>query len=146
MVMVRNLNSLKEYILMKILSTFPLLIAALVVAGCSGPTGGSSSSDATGPESTADSVTFASAVQPIFQERCAKCHIQGSKGDLSLESRESTLAGGEEGSDIVPGDSAGSLLYQMVSGQAEKRMPPKGDPLSDDEIATIQSWIDAGAN
>ncbi len=124
-----------------------LAMATILFAGCSSPSG--TSDDATTSADgapAAPSVTFAADVAPIFEARCAKCHIEGEKGELSLASLESALAGGKKGDDIVPGDSANSLLVKMISGQTEKRMPPKGDPLSDAEIATIQQWIDGGAN
>jgi len=47
---------------------------------------------------------------------------------------------------VVPGNGEGSLLYQMVAGTTEKRMPPKGEPLSAEDVATIKSWIDSGAH
>lgn len=119
----------------------------VVVAGCTpkegGTGGGGDAGGAAAP--SAGGATFASAVQPIFQGKCAKCHIEETKGGLSLASLQSTMDGGKKGPDVVAGDADGSLLYQMVSGQAEKRMPPKGDPLSDAEIATIKGWIDGGA-
>lgn len=126
-----------------------LALVLIAMAGCA-PTG----EDAGGAteEDTMESAapaaaepTFASAVEPIIAAKCAKCHVEDSKGELSLASLDSALAGGKKGSDIVPGDAEGSLLYQMVAGLAEKRMPPKGDPLSDEEIATIKAWIDSGA-
>lgn len=127
-------------------------IICVAMAGCA-PSGGDSSGSAndggdTGggaATSAAADVTFASAVQPIIEAKCAKCHVEESKSGLSLASLESALAGGKKGGDVLPGDADGSLLYQMVAGLAEKRMPPKGDPLSDAEIATIKSWIDGGA-
>jgi hypothetical protein len=124
-----------------------LLAAILIIGGCSGSTGGGSAQGDGAPSATTGGAdTFAAAVQPIIQAKCAKCHIEGTKSDLSLASLESTLAGSKNGPDVLPGDSEGSLLYQMVSGQAEKTMPPKGEPLTADEIATIQRWIDAGAH
>ena len=124
-----------------------LAIATIIFAGCSSPNGGNSDGNlgADGAPAGA-SLTFAADIAPIFEARCAKCHIEGEKGELSLASLESALAGGKKGDDIVPGDSGNSLLVKMISGQTEKRMPPKGDPLSDAEIATIQQWIDGGAN
>jgi len=129
--------------------TWTLLVAVLIaVAGCAPSDGNSAPEASSTPEESAapaGDVTFASAIQPIIEEKCASCHVDEQKGGLSLASLESALAGGKKGGDIVAGDGEGSLLYQMVAGLAEKRMPPKGDPLTDDQIATIKAWIDGGA-
>lgn len=131
---------------MKMRSWLVLALVAVVVVGCSesGENGGGAPADSAAPVDSG-AIAFADAVAPIFQERCAKCHIEDSKSGLSLDSLENTLAGGKKGPDVVPGDSASSPLYLMVAGMAEKRMPPKGEPLSDEQIATIKQWIDAGA-
>ncbi len=116
----------------------PLVVLAL--AGCS-PSAPPAGSEGAAP------ATFAAAVQPIVAQRCAKCHVDESKGQYSLATLESALAGGKNGAAVVvPGNGEGSLLYQMVAGTAEKRMPPKGEPLSAQDIATIKSWIDSGAH
>ncbi len=135
--------------------TWTLLAALLIaVAGCAPSDGNGAPEANSAPEEgsaveesavPAGDVTFASAIQPIIAEKCAGCHVEEQKGGLSLASLESALAGGKKGGDIVAGDGEGSLLYQMVAGLAEKRMPPKGDPLTDDQIATIKAWIDGGA-
>jgi ankyrin repeat protein len=47
---------------------------------------------------------------------------------------------------MVPGNSAGSLLYRRVSGtQSGAQMPPAG-PLNPEQINTIKAWIDQGAD
>jgi WD40 repeat protein/mono/diheme cytochrome c family protein len=85
-------------------------------------------------------------VLSIFSRRCVECHgIAKQSGKLRLDGLEAIFRGGKSGPAIVAGKSAESLLYRKVSPDAEKRMPPKGDPLSDGEIGTIRSWIDAGA-
>lgn len=87
------------------------------------------------------------AIAPIVEERCKKCHVEESRGQFSMASLESALKGGKSGVVIVPGDSANSRMYQLVAGLvADKRMPPKGDPLSPEQVAAIQAWIDAGAS
>ena len=130
---------------MHYLKTTTVAMLALLTAGCSQPA--PSAPDAAGGAAPAGQATFAASVQPIVSQRCAKCHVEESKGRYSLASLESALAGGKNGASVVvPGNSAESLLFKMVSGTAEKRMPPKGDPLSEQEIATIKTWIDSGAH
>src|SRR3954452_13476128 len=48
---------------------------------------------------------------------------------------------------VIPGDSANSLLYQVLLGPvgASQRMPQVGEPLAQESIDRIQAWIDDGA-
>ena len=85
-------------------------------------------------------------IRPIL-ERCLQCHgeaIQMSK--LDLRTREGILKGGEKGPAVLPGDSAGSLLYKRITGQQQPVMPmPPVPALSSSEIALVKDWIDQGA-
>src|SRR5437868_4308851 len=92
------------------------------------------------------------AVEAIFSAHCLDCHAsKDPEGELVLENFEMLMKGGEIGPAIVPGKSAESLLVQMIEGRFEadgkkKIMPPgKRKKLSAEEIATIKTWIDAGA-
>ena len=66
----------------------------------------------------------------------------------SASVRATALSGGElSAPNIVPGDSAASPLVRYISGaDAEMLMPPRGEPLSPDEVALIRRWIDEGAH
>ncbi len=57
------------------------------------------------------------------------------------------MKGGESGVAIKTGDSAGSLLIQVVVGAHESIdiMPPKGDPLTPEQVGILRAWIDQGA-
>jgi hypothetical protein len=50
---------------------------------------------------------------------------------------------------VIPGDSAGSLLFQLLLGPdplgCADRMPDGGPFLSAEQIATVEAWIDGGA-
>lgn len=85
-------------------------------------------------------------VHPILAEHCYACHAgEQRKGGLSLDTRAGALRGGKSGVAIVPGDAAASHLIALVSAEDEaERMPPKGRALTDDEVATLRAWIDAG--
>jgi len=90
-------------------------------------------------------VEFARHVQPILQRACAICHNETlAQGGLSLASRAAALKGGESGPAIAPGDAAGSLLVKRLS-VVLPRMPMGLPPLPDAEVATLRTWIDAGA-
>jgi mono/diheme cytochrome c family protein len=94
------------------------------------------------------SVDFVTEVQPIFAQHCLKCHgAHKEEAAFRLDHRESALKGGDFGAAIVPGNAAESLIIAAVKGVNPKMlMPKKGPPLSADEIATLERWINEGAN
>lgn len=92
-------------------------------------------------------VTFSDDVQPLLEARCFACHgPEKQKADLRLDRRSNVLKGGESGPALVPGKSGESLLIELVSDHAEdRRMPPKGDRLTAEQIGMLRAWIDQGA-
>ena len=54
------------------------------------------------------------------------------------------LSGGCSSSVLVPGDASGIELVRRLRGESTPRMPFLSRPLSDDQIALIESWIAAG--
>jgi mono/diheme cytochrome c family protein len=99
------------------------------------------------PPSGAMKVDFAKDVQPIFSAKCYSCH--GEKKQLSgfrLDRKTAAMKGGETGKAIIPGNSSTSPLIHYVAGtDTERKMPPKGDRLTSDQIAILRAWIDGGA-
>jgi len=92
----------------------------------------------------AEKVDFAKSIQGVFEARCIDCHgPKKQKGDLRLDSQEAALA-----EVVKPGKSGESELYKHISLPADHEdiMPPKGDPLTKEQIAAIKQWIDEGAN
>jgi mono/diheme cytochrome c family protein len=98
-----------------------------------------------------DSVAFyTQRVQPIFESHCYGCHGGlHHRGHLSIATRAGLLRGGMDGAVVVPGNAAQSLLVRLIrhQGPANDPMPmppPPRDKLSDEDIATIMQWIQAG--
>ena len=85
-------------------------------------------------------------IQPILQ-RCFQCHGEALQmSSLDLHTRAGMLKGGTNGPAIVPGNAAASLLYKRIIGEVQPVMPMAPVPkLTDEEIAAIKDWIDAGA-
>jgi hypothetical protein len=94
----------------------------------------------TTPLASTRQVTFHKDVEPIFQRRCVECHRPGEIGPFSLMTYAKAKA------------NAGPIKAVV----RDRRMPPwHADPkvgewkndrrLSDVEIATISSWVDAGS-
>lgn len=92
---------------------------------------------------------FESKIRPILSQKCYKCHSveQGkSKGKLTVDSKDAILKGGETGPAITPGDPENSLLIKAVSyADSDLQMPPKGEKLSEAEIADLSFWVKMGA-
>ena len=86
---------------------------------------------------------FETQIAPLLAKHCLDCHDSASKkGRLDLSRKELALAGGESGKAIVPGQSAKSLLWDLIkSGEMPKDQPP----LSPREKTVFREWIDAGA-
>ncbi len=105
---------------------------------------GQEKSDSTSPE-----ISYANDVRPIFAANCFGCHQGGLKrGDYVMNVFEQMIKGGEtEETAIVPGKPDESYLVEMITAHDGKAEMPVGtDPLSDDEIETIRTWIEQGAN
>lgn len=87
-------------------------------------------------------------IHPVMEEKCIACHNQNlSSGGLNMSSIESMIKGGNSGAGIQNGNPFESLIYKRVSFPHDhpKFMPPTGVPLSYDQIATLEWWIDNGA-
>ena len=94
-------------------------------------------------------VDFAKEIEPILIKRCSECHgPDQQKADLRLDSKAAAMKAAESGRfALVPGDPEKSeLLFRVVSTDSEEVMPPKGGPLSTEEIALLRQWIAEGAD
>ena len=92
-------------------------------------------------------VDYNSDIQPIFNNKCISCHIDGGTyfGGLDLSSFSEVMQGGDSGNTIIPFDHENSLLWQYVNSSY---MPAYGsgiDPLSIEQIEMIAQWINEGA-
>jgi hypothetical protein len=91
-------------------------------------------------------VDFGRDVKPILARNCYRCHgpLKQQHG-LRVDTAAAIAKGGESGAAVVPGKSGESLLIKAITGSDGWKMPPEGKPLSEEEIAVIKHWIDAGA-
>jgi hypothetical protein len=92
---------------------------------------------------------FESKVRPVLARHCYKCHSAEStkiKGELLLDTRDGVLQGGKSGPAIIPGDPEKSLLIRAIRYEdPDLQMPPKGEKLGDQDIASLVSWVKMGA-
>jgi mono/diheme cytochrome c family protein len=92
---------------------------------------------------------FESKIRPIFASKCYDCHSKGAdkvRGGLLLDTREAILHGGNSGPALVAGNPNESLLIKAIRYTDEDlQMPPKGEKLSEQEIADLTEWVRRGA-
>ena len=87
-------------------------------------------------------VTYADQISPIFRNACTNCHNPDKKkAGLDLTTYQATIAGSENGAVIKPGNADGSLIYKVCKADGDPKMPPKGDSLSDGDMALLKAWI-----
>lgn len=117
-----------------------LLLVCITVLCSAGPFG-------TRAVSAQESATsFEKDVRPILKKHCFHCHGEEAElsGGLDLRLVRFMVQGGDSGTSLIAGDAAGSLLMQRLR---DGEMPPdESKQLSPEEIETIQTWINAGAN
>ncbi len=93
-------------------------------------------------------IRFVEDVRPILKKHCYTCHGPNKqKSSLRLDIKSEAFKGGESyGPSIVPGKAEESPLIEFVSDpDADLPMPPDGDRLSPQEIATLTRWVESGA-
>ena len=88
------------------------------------------------------SIDYFKDIQPILEAKCTECHRgTKAKGDLKLDSLADAAAA------IKPGHpDASELIARITSDDEDEIMPPKGKPLTKDEIALLTIWIKEGAH
>jgi hypothetical protein len=111
--------------------------------------------DTSGASLSADAV-FKTDVWPIFEARCVECHrkpyleegkLKQPKAGLRLDGAWHIMKGSDDGPIVVSERMDASTLYHHISLPADDDdiMPPKGEPLSKEQIQTIGQWIEEGA-
>lgn len=107
-----------------------------VLAGCSGD----------------DVMSYSKHVRPILDKHCKACHVPGQSGyvisGFELSSYDTLMKGTQYGPVVLPGDPLTSVLVMLIEGRADPSLKmPHGNAskLSEDEVATIHSWVEQGA-
>ncbi len=108
--------------------------------------GGTPAAIAAEPVHVADPSELAKHVEKVLRANCYRCHGEegASEGGfnfvLNLDKLAHTV--------VTPGNLRESTLWERISARDENAMPPPGEKPrpSPTEIATIKSWIEAGAH
>ena len=102
------------------------------------------------PKSLNETIVYAHLIEPILQQKCYACHNDAKqKGSLRMDSPDFLTKGGKHGVIFVSGKATESEMVKRVllPESDELHMPPKGKtPLTDEEIALLKWWIDAGSS
>ena len=87
-------------------------------------------------------------VRPALEQKCYGCHNSEKKqGGLDMTTWEDFIAGGEHGPVIERSIWESELFRRITLPQENKKfMPPKGNPLTYDEISIIKWWLTQGAD
>ena len=89
---------------------------------------------------------FEKHIRPVLASQCYSCHsdqAENLKGNLRLDTRDTTQQGGDSGPAVVPGQPDASLLLSALRYE-DFEMPPKGQ-LPPEVIAHFETWIALGA-
>jgi mono/diheme cytochrome c family protein len=128
------------------------IAAALIIAsvGLMGWSLSMGTVQAAGQDEAAKPDFYTNKVQPIFKSNCYRCHGGiNHRGGLNIQTQAGMTKGGHDGPVLVPGDPAKSLLVRLIrhEGPADgpRPMPPKSPKISDEDIATVERWVKAGA-
>ena len=124
------------------------LIITLAFGLASAPASGQDADTRVGLQQAADPAAslFGKHVRPLLETRCLSCHNSELKqSGLDLSTRAGLLRGGSRGPAIVAGDAEQSLLVQLVRHNQKPNMPFMAARLSDDVLAHVVEWVNAGA-
>lgn len=102
-------------------------------------------SAATARGDDAEKSQLAQQARAIFERNCYRCHGQDGRieGGLNYLLDTRTLIARRK---VVPGDAAGSRIFKRLTSETNP-MPPEDEKVrpSQDDIAVIKRWIEAGA-
>ena len=101
-------------------------------------------------------VDFDLHILPILEERCQSCHNAPydkngrtihPKAGLRLDTYEWVMKGNLDGTVVEAGNPDESYLYEVLTLDEEDDMfmPPKGGPLTTEQIEVFKRWIQDGA-
>ncbi len=100
------------------------------------------------PPAAAQKVDFAKDLQQLFSERCFDCHGEKKQeSGFRADSRAGLLKGGDNGPSIIAGESAKSILVQVLADTHSDiaAMPKKKEKFTPEQIGLVRAWIDQGA-
>lgn len=86
-------------------------------------------------------------IQKTVEQKCFSCHNdEVQRGNLNMATRVELLKGGDSGPVLVKDSPLESELFHRVTmnPQSRKFMPPKGIPMTYQEVRLLEYWIKEG--
>ncbi len=99
-------------------------------------------------QKSAPPVSFKADIAPILAKNCTSCHgTKRAEAGLRMDTFAQLLRGAPgDAKTIVAGKpDASEIVARVLATEAERRMPPKGLPLTSEQIELIKRWVAAGA-
>lgn len=134
---------------------YAAMASGLLVAlgGCSSAVqaaGRGQASQPTDPQQAAKVHQYQTEVLPTLQANCLRCHGgMNRRGGLNMSTHANLMQGGKDGAVVVLGRPEDSLLLRVINPKLPEddpmRMPPKGERLTDAQVAAIRKWVADGA-
>jgi len=96
----------------------------------------------------ASKISFTKDVWPIIEEHCIECHgALKLEGGYDMMSVDAMIQRGEKAPEpgVIPGKPDESAIVKYIRGIYKPQMPKRAEPLSEEELHVIRSWILAGA-
>jgi hypothetical protein len=101
-------------------------------------------------------ISFHDHIFPLMEERCLDCHGEPyvkngrtihPKAGLRLDTYEWIIKGNLDGTIVEKGNAEESTLHAVITLDSDdpEIMPPKGEPLTEEEIEMFKQWITEGA-
>lgn len=96
--------------------------------------------------SAAEPISYQQQIAPILTKYCAGCHNDSDlSGDFSLTSPDALRKGTPDGPVLVAGSPQTSLLWQLLVGEGDSKMPPEKEAQpTESEMEWIRAWIEQG--
>lgn len=91
---------------------------------------------------TAGMVSFSKDIAPWMIETCGRCHVDKASGGFTMATYEQLAKGSKAGVVLFPGDAESSPLVSMIEGGT---MPPNGNKVSPERLASLKAWVQQGA-
>jgi hypothetical protein len=96
-----------------------------------------------------DKLTFTKDVAPIIKKYCLPCHLaeNDNPSQLSMDSYDVLMKGGEHGNIVIPGKPEKSNLYIKLLPDPPfgKQMARNRKRLTEQELKVVHDWIQQGA-
>ena len=87
-------------------------------------------------------ISYTKQIAPLLEKRCGSCHINDTKGELSMATHADLMRGGSAGRAVRSRRANASLIVRRIRAG---EMPPDNPSVTKSELKLLSSWINQGA-